>query len=169
MIERSSKGHLDSGPANDWQTNRGLAETCSELSHQLEPMRVFPARIFFCCCKKRKCSTNLYHPIYINPPGCHTGGRFVFREVRGWSACAKLKSSVREPHGVGFRGPLNPRLTKLFFVTRLTKGVVATPSLDFPNQTPMKLNLVSIGSYGPSLLIHTKMSTIGRALRVMTS
>ena len=30
---------------------------------------------------------------------------------------------------------INPRLTKLFFVTRLTKGVVATPSLDFPNQT----------------------------------
>ena len=32
---------------------------------------------------------------------------------------------------------LNPRLTKLFFVTRLTKkGVVTTPSLDFPNRTP---------------------------------
>ena len=32
--------------------------------------------------------------------------------------------------------PINPRLTKLFFVTRLTKrGVVTAPSLDFPNQT----------------------------------
>ena len=31
----------------------------------------------------------------------------------------------------------NPRLTKLFFVTRLTKGDCYNPtSLDFPNQTP---------------------------------
>ena len=36
---------------------------------------------------------------------------------------------------------LNPRLTKLFFVTRLTKrGVVTTPSLDFPNPTPYEIN-----------------------------
>ena len=35
---------------------------------------------------------------------------------------------------------LNPRLTKLFFVTRLTKGVVATPSLNFPNRTPYKID-----------------------------
>ena len=30
----------------------------------------------------------------------------------------------------------NPRLTKLFFVTRITRGVVTTSSLDFPNRTP---------------------------------
>ena len=36
---------------------------------------------------------------------------------------------------------VNPRLTKLFFVTRLTKGgVVATPSLDFPNGTPYEID-----------------------------
>ena len=35
---------------------------------------------------------------------------------------------------------INPRLTKLFFVPRLTKGVVATPSLDFPNQTPYEID-----------------------------
>ena len=35
----------------------------------------------------------------------------------------------------------NPRLTKLFFVTRLTKrGVVTTPSLDFPNRTPYEID-----------------------------
>ena len=35
----------------------------------------------------------------------------------------------------------NPRLTKLFFVTRLTKrGVATTPSLDFPNQTPYEID-----------------------------
>ena len=33
---------------------------------------------------------------------------------------------------------INP-LTKLFFVTRLTGGVVATPSLDFPNRTPYEI------------------------------
>ena len=31
---------------------------------------------------------------------------------------------------------LNPSLTKLFFVTRLTKGVVTTPSLDSPIRAP---------------------------------
>ena len=35
---------------------------------------------------------------------------------------------------------LNPRLTKLFFVTRLTSGVVGTPSLDFPNRTPYEIS-----------------------------
>ena len=35
----------------------------------------------------------------------------------------------------------NPRLTKPFFVTRLTKrGVVTTPSLDFPNRTPYDID-----------------------------
>ena len=32
---------------------------------------------------------------------------------------------------------INPRQTKLFFVTRLTKGVFATPSLDFRQRTPI--------------------------------
>ena len=35
---------------------------------------------------------------------------------------------------------LNPRLTKLFFVTHLTKGSVTTPSLDFPNRTPFEID-----------------------------
>ena len=36
---------------------------------------------------------------------------------------------------------INPRLTKPFFVTRLTKrGVVTTPSLDFPNRTPYEID-----------------------------
>ena len=35
----------------------------------------------------------------------------------------------------------NRRLTKPFFVTRLTKrGVVTTPSLDFPNQTTYEID-----------------------------
>ena len=34
----------------------------------------------------------------------------------------------------------NPRLYHFFFVTRLTKGGVATPSLDFPNRTPYKID-----------------------------
>ena len=34
----------------------------------------------------------------------------------------------------------NPRLTKLFFVTRLTRGVVTIPSLDFPNRTPYDID-----------------------------
>ena len=43
---------------------------------------------------------------------------------------------------------LNPRLTKLFFVTRLTKGVVATPSLDFPNRTPYEIDFgINLYSY----------------------
>ena len=37
---------------------------------------------------------------------------------------------------MAMRSIINPRLTKLFFVTRLTKGVVTNPSLDFPNRTP---------------------------------
>ena len=57
------------------------------------------------------------------------------------------------------RFSFNPRLTKLVFVTRLTEGGRFNP-LDFPNRTPMKLILVSIGRYGPSLSIHTKISTI---------
>ena len=36
---------------------------------------------------------------------------------------------------------VNPRLTKLFFVTRLTKrGVVTTPSLDFLNRIPYEID-----------------------------
>ena len=58
---------------------------------------------------------------------------------------------------------INPLLTKLFFVTRLTKGGCYNP-LDFPNRPPMKLILVSIGRYGPRLSIHTKMSTIGQGV-----
>ena len=34
----------------------------------------------------------------------------------------------------------NPRLTKLFFITRLTKGVSCNPSLDFPNRSPYEIN-----------------------------
>ena len=34
----------------------------------------------------------------------------------------------------------NPRLTKPFFVTRLTRGVVTTPSLDFSNWTPYEVD-----------------------------
>ena len=62
----------------------------------------------------------------------------------------------------------NPCLTKLFFVTRLTKsyqGGLLQPH--FPNRCPyeiVKLILVSIGRYGPSLSIHTKMSTIGQGV-----
>ena len=35
---------------------------------------------------------------------------------------------------------LNPRLTKLFFVTRLTKGE-GVVSLDFPNRTPYEIDI----------------------------
>ena len=40
-------------------------------------------------------------------------------------------------HNDKFFSGINPRLTKPFFVTRLTKGggVVTTLSLDFPNRT----------------------------------
>ena len=34
---------------------------------------------------------------------------------------------------------LNPRLTKVFFVTRLTKGGLLQPPLNFPNPTPYEL------------------------------
>ena len=34
----------------------------------------------------------------------------------------------------------NPRLTKPFFVTRLTKGGCYNPSLDFPNRTPYEID-----------------------------
>ena len=42
----------------------------------------------------------------------------------------------------GFIAIINPRLTKPFFVTRLTKGggVVTTPSLDFLNRTPYEID-----------------------------
>ena len=46
---------------------------------------------------------------------------------------------------------INPRLTKLFFVTRLTRGVVATPSIDFPNRTPYEIGF-GIHRYGMDLL-----------------
>ena len=36
-------------------------------------------------------------------------------------------------------GNINPRLTKLFFVTRLQGGVII-PSLDFPNRTPYEID-----------------------------
>ena len=35
---------------------------------------------------------------------------------------------------------LNPRLTKLFFVTRLTKGGCYNPSLDFSNWSPYEID-----------------------------
>ena len=36
---------------------------------------------------------------------------------------------------------INPRLTKLFFVTRLTKGGCYNPlPIDFPNRTPYKID-----------------------------
>ena len=39
-----------------------------------------------------------------------------------------------------FKVLINPRLTKLFFVTRLTKGGCCNPSLDFSNQTPYEID-----------------------------
>ena len=42
---------------------------------------------------------------------------------------------------INIKGFVNPRLTKLFFVTRLTKwGILTTPSLDFPNRTPFEID-----------------------------
>ena len=42
---------------------------------------------------------------------------------------------------VGWPGCVfNPRLTELFFVTPLTRGVVATSSLDFTNRTPYEID-----------------------------
>ena len=59
-----------------------------------------------------------------------------------------------EPKGVKVLWSLNPRLTKLFFVTRLTKkGLLQPPSLDYPNRTPYEV-----------LSIHTKMSTIDQGV-----
>ena len=57
----------------------------------------------------------------------------------------------------------NPRLTKLFFVTRLIQGGCYNP-LDFPNLTLYGIDFVSIGRYGPFLRIHTKMGTIGQGV-----
>ena len=88
------------------------------------------------------------------------------RKSLAWCAFWKLEQLWKSPHiSIATKVKLfNPRLTKLFFETRLTKGVVTTPSLDIPNRTPLKLILVSIGRYGPSLSIHTKMSTIGQGV-----
>ena len=61
------------------------------------------------------------------------------------------------------RTRVNPRLAKLFFVTRLTKGGCYNPLPRFSKPNPL-WNLVSIGRYGPSLSIHTKMSTIGQGV-----
>ena len=64
-----------------------------------------------------------------------------------------------------------PRLTKLIFCnTSITKGggvLQPLPRFSKP-KPPMKLILVSIGRYGPSLSIHTKMSTIDQGVIVMT-
>ena len=35
---------------------------------------------------------------------------------------------------------ISPRLTKLFFVTRLTKEGCYNPSLDFPNRSPYEID-----------------------------
>ena len=78
--------------------------------------------------------------------------------------------SVRCVNRIFLRGfhawGVNPRPTKLFFVTRLTKGggLLQPPPLIFQTEPPMKLILVSLGRYGPSLRIHTKMSTIGQGV-----
>ena len=57
---------------------------------------------------------------------------------------------------------LNPRL---YFCNMSNHGgFVATPSLDFRTEPLMKLILVSIGRYGPSLFIHTKISTISQGV-----
>ena len=58
----------------------------------------------------------------------------------------------------------NPCLTKLFFSNTFNQGGCCNPSLDFQTEPPMKLILVSIGWDGPSLFIHTKMSTIGQGV-----
>ena len=47
---------------------------------------------------------------------------------------SKIKYLINKQSGV------NPRLTKLFFVTRLTKGGCRNPSLDFPNQPPYEID-----------------------------
>ena len=55
------------------------------------------------------------------------------------------------------RDYINPRPTKLFFVTRPTKGgMVATPPLEFVIRHPMPMTLVSVVSYDPPLTSDTK-------------
>ena len=62
----------------------------------------------------------------------------------GYSHYAKItgkKKKKKKKKDLVLIHPLaNPRLTKLFFVTRFTKGVVAIPSLDFPNRTPYEIS-----------------------------
>ena len=59
--------------------------------------------------------------------------------------CAILSTRAKTVRGVGTTplgelGLINPRLTKLFFVTRLTKGGCRNPSLDVPNRTPYEID-----------------------------
>ena len=79
----------------------------------------------------------------------------------------KLISFKQHASNITKNEDISPRLTKLFFVTRLTGGggVVTTPSLDFPNRTPYEIDFgINSLRYGPSLSIHTKMSTIGQGV-----
>ena len=72
--------------------------------------------------------------------GSHHRSHGTNPDASVWNACAPATfcSCVNNVLN-GFW--VNPRLTKVFFVTRLTKGggVVATPPLNFPNPTPYEL------------------------------
>ena len=69
-------------------------------------------------------------------------------------------------------GYINARLTKLFFVTRLTKGmgIVTTPSKDFPNRTPNEIDF-GINRYVWTFSTYTYQNEYNRPRRyvVMTS
>ena len=57
-----------------------------------------------------------------------------------------------------------PSSNQANFCNTSNQGGCCNPSLDFPNRTSYEIGLVSIGRYGPSLFIHTKMSTIGEGV-----
>ena len=108
------------------------------------------------------CSSTIWYWTIYNLKEFSKLNRLSFRTIfeRHTTASGSLANMPQEKCAIKKYGPrayltqknqiINPRLTKQFFVTRLTKGIVATPTQIFATEPPM--NLVWYQQIGIDLL-----------------
>ena len=64
----------------------------------------------------------------------------IMREIIRGTSTSVANHFDHVDNGHHQKSDINPRLTELFFVTRLTKGGCYNPSLDFPNRTSYEID-----------------------------
>ena len=111
----------------------------SKIAQNVKYPNYYPNRQLFWICAFFRGGTLVFE-LFFNFFFEHGIKRYQVTNLSGVHDDLKLWPSIA--HFYLHEVTINPRLTKPFFVTRLTGGggVVTTPSLDFPNWTPYEID-----------------------------